>query len=228
MSEQQNQLDNTIQLLLNRTNKICGLQLLSKINDNTIKICFFDPQYRGLLDKINYGNNKRELRRKDLPQMTENMIIDFLKEIDRTLMPSGHLFLWIDKFQLTEGYQHWFKNTSFNSVDLIVWEKHRIGMGYRTRNKCEFLLVLQKTPKRVKGVWTIHNIPNVWKEKVDTKIHPHAKPIALQSRLIEAVSLEGDLICDPAMGSGSVFTACQQLNRNFIGADINAIESKLF
>lgn len=212
---------------LNQVNKMCGLQLLSYIENGTIKACFFDPQYRGLLDKINYGNHKREVRRKALPQMPETMIMDFIKEIDRTLTPSGHLFLWIDKFQLTEGYQHWLKDTNLNIVDLIVWEKHKIGMGYRSRNKCEFLLVLQKSPKRVKGVWTIHNIPNVWKEKVDTNSHPHAKPIGLQATLIEAVSLENDLILDPAMGSGSVLTACQKVNRNFVGADINTTENNL-
>jgi site-specific DNA-methyltransferase (adenine-specific) len=207
--------------LLNKKNKIDGLKLLSLISNDVIKATFFDPQYRGLLDKINYGNHKREVRRKNLPQMSEQIIINFIKEIDRVLMPSGHLFLWIDKFQLTEGYQHWLNNTNLNIVDLIVWEKHKIGMGYRSRNKCEFLLILQKTPKRVKGIWTIHNIPNVWKEKVETKEHPHSKPIELQTRLIEAISNENDFILDPAMGSGSVLTACIQIKRNFIGGDIN-------
>lgn len=206
--------------LLNRRNKIDGLELLSKINDNIVKACFFDPQYRGLLEKINYGNTKRELRRKSLPQMSEELIIKFVHEICRTLLPSGHLFLWMDKFQLTEGFQHWIKDTELNIVDLIVWEKPRIGMGYRTRNKCEFMMVFQKSPKRVKGVWTIHNIPNVWKESVDTSEHPHAKPIELQTKLIEAISQDGDLILDPAMGSGSVLDACLNINRNFIGGDI--------
>ena len=51
----------------------------------------------------------------------------------------------------------------------MVWEKHNIGMGYRTRNKCEFLMILQKEPIKAKSTWKLHNIPNVWKEKVDTK-----------------------------------------------------------
>lgn len=54
-----------------------------------------------------------------------------------------------------------------------------------------------------------------FQEKVD------AKPIQLQQRLIEAISKEGDLILDPAMGSGSALTACLNTGRNFIGADIN-------
>ena len=83
------------------------------------------------------------------------------------------------------------------------------------------MLILQKKPTKVKGIWTIHNIPDVWQEAVDTKMHPHTKPLALQQKLIEATSNNGDIILDPAMGSGSVLQACVNVGRNFIGADIN-------
>jgi site-specific DNA-methyltransferase (adenine-specific) len=209
--------------LINKRLKIEGLELLSMIPDNTIKACFFDPQYRGILDKMNYGNEgkTREQRRAGLEQMTEKTIVDFINQINRVLMPSAHLFLWIDKFHLCQGVQEWFIKTALSTVDLIVWEKTRIGMGYRTRNKCEFLLVLQKKPIKVKNVWTVHNIPNVIEEGVTNKEHPHSKPINIQTRLIEAISSEGDIILDPAMGSGSVLTACMHSGRNFIGGDIN-------
>ena len=212
-----------LQEMINQRNQIEGLELLSKLENNTIKACFFDPQYRGILDKMNYGNEgkTKEKRRSALLAMTEKDIEKFLIQIDRVLMPSGHLFLWIDKFHLCEGVNNWFVKTSLEKVDLIVWEKTKIGMGYRTRNKCEFLIVLQKKPTKVKGVWSRHDIPNVWEEAVKTIEHPHAKPINLQTALIDAISQEGDLILDPAMGSGSVLMACQNINRNFIGGDIN-------
>ena len=91
---------------------------------------------------------------------------------------------------------------------------------YRSRRKSEYLLVLQKKPVKAKGFWNIHNIPDVWKEGVDTKTHPHAKPVGLQQKLIEAVSGQGDIILDPAMGGGSVWAACKNTNRCFIGGDI--------
>lgn len=208
--------------LLNKKLKIDGLDLLLQIPDETIKACFFDPQYRGILDKMNYGNEgqSREKRRIRMTQMNEDTIKLFIKRIDRVLMPSAHLFLWIDKYHLCKGVQEWFTHTSLSTVDLIVWEKPNIGMGYRTRNKCEFLLVLQKAPIKVKDVWTVHNIPNVIKEKVTNKEHPHQKPITLQTRLIEAVTKKGDIVLDPAMGSGSILTACMNSHRNFIGGDI--------
>ena len=45
-----------IDKIINRKNKIDGLKLMSMIDDNTIKTAFFDPQYRGILDKLSYGN----------------------------------------------------------------------------------------------------------------------------------------------------------------------------
>ena len=42
--------------------------------------------------------------------MNEDTIKCFIKEIDRVLSPSGHLFLWVDKFHLCQGVLGWFEN----------------------------------------------------------------------------------------------------------------------
>ncbi|MEE1279377.1 MAG: DNA methyltransferase, partial [Oscillospiraceae bacterium] len=59
----------------------------------------------------------------------------------------------------------------------------------------------------------------LWEEKT-IKLHPHSKPLELQKALIEATTQEGDWVLDPASGGYSVLTACRELNRNFIGCDI--------
>lgn len=198
-----------------------GLDLLSEINDETISASFFDPQYRGVLDKLKYGNEGkgRGKARCSLPQMDEDTIKRFVIEIGRVLKPSGHLFLWVDKFHLCQGITSWLSDTDFNIVDLIVWDKGKMGMGYRTRRKSEYLIVLQKSPVRAKACWTDHAIPDVWTEKVK-KVHPHSKPIELQRRLIMAVTKEGEAVLDPASGGFSVFEACKQIGRDFVGCDI--------
>ena len=43
-------------ILLNYKNKIDGLVLLKGIDTESVKVAFFDPQYRGVLDKLSYGN----------------------------------------------------------------------------------------------------------------------------------------------------------------------------
>ena len=206
---------------INYKNKIDGIKLMLNINDEVIKTVFFDPQYRGVLDKLKYGNEgkQRGKARHELKQMDEETIISFIEEIDRVLIPSGHLFLWVDKFHLCTGVSDWFKNTKLKLVDMITWDKGKIGMGYRTRRKSEYLIIFQKEPVKAKGYWIDHAIPDVWLEKTD-KTHAHSKPIDLQKRLIEATTNEKDYVLDPAAGGYSVFKACEQCNRNFIGGDI--------
>ncbi|MCE8162713.1 MAG: site-specific DNA-methyltransferase [Candidatus Moeniiplasma glomeromycotorum] len=198
-----------------------GLTLLRSLQNNSVSVVFFDPQYRGVLDKMNYGNEgERQVERSKLVQMNEKKIITFMREIDRILKSSGHLFLWTDKFHLCEGIADWLKKTELVIVDMVVWNKGRIGMGYRTRRSSEYLLILQKTPIKSKGVWKVKNIPDVWSEKIIKKKHPHQKPLELQKILIEAVSNPTDLVVDPAAGSYSVLEACLLTKRTFLGCDI--------
>ena len=211
---------------INDKNKMDGLALLKSISANSITACFFDPQYRGIMEKMKYGNEgKRQIERALLSQMTDETITNFIKEIDNVLIPSGHLFLWIDKFHLCQGTTHWTKDTSLQIVDLITWDKGKIGMGYRTRRKSEYLLILQKLPIRAKGVWVKHTLPDVWTEKIinSEKIHPHQKPVELQKQIIDAISSKKDYIIDPCAGSYSVLEACKQMDRNFIGCDLKNI-----
>ena len=112
--------------------KMDGLHFLSILPENAIPAAFLDPQYRGVLDKLKYGNegDSRERRRAELAQMTEGTIKAFISGIDRVLTPSGYLFLWIDKFHLCTGFAQWCEGTSLEVVDLMNWKKGRIGMGY--------------------------------------------------------------------------------------------------
>lgn len=206
----------------NSKNKCDGLELLSSLGASSIAAAFFDPQYRGLLDKLHFGNEGRGrgTARCSLPQMSEPTIRAFIDELERILRPSGHLFLWVDKYHLCQGVSGWLGNTAFNLVDMVTWDKGRIGMGYRTRRQAEYLIVLQKSPVRAKGCWTDHSIPDVWREAA-TKNHHHGKPVELQKRLIEAVTRKGETVVDPAAGGYSVLEACRLSGRTFIGCDIS-------
>lgn len=214
-------LPDQVKAISNQENYFDGLELLSILPDDCVSTAFFDPQYRGVMDKLGYGNEgKRQIGRSQLNQMSESTICQFIKEISRVLKPSGHLMLWIDKFHLHEGVSPWLKELPLNIVDSITWDKGRIGMGYRTRRKSEYLIVIQKTPTKAKGVWTIHDIPDVWLEKVERGGHAHAKPELLQSSLINATTAPGDLVLDPAAGGFSVLRSAQSVGRNFIGTDL--------
>lgn len=211
-------------LKLDAPQKMDGLKLLKKLDKDSIPLVFFDPQYRSILDKQKYGNEGkgRQKSRSELPQMTNATIKKFLLEIERVLIPSGHLMFWVDKFIVVMGIQSYLEGCGLQLVDMITWNKGRMGMGYRSRRHSEHLLVLQKIPVRAKGVWRIHDIPDVWDEKIENgdKNHVHVKPVGLQERLIRAVTNVGDVVVDPSAGGYSVLKATKATDRHFLGCDI--------
>src|SRR3990167_4361712 len=74
-----------------------GLKFLKLLPKESIPLVFFDPQYRSVMDKQKYGNEgkNRGRERAELPQMSDALIKKFIAEIERVLIPSGHLMLWV-------------------------------------------------------------------------------------------------------------------------------------
>jgi len=56
----------------------------------------------------------------------------------------------------------------------------------------------------------------------DKEIHPAVMPIALARRVVELFTHKGELTVDPFSGIGTTLLACQDLERNAVGFDINA------
>lgn len=52
-------------------------------------------------------------------------------------------------------------------------------------------------------------------------VHPTQKPVDLLEYLIKTYTLEGMTVLDNCMGSGSTGVACKNLNRNFIGIELD-------
>lgn len=55
----------------------------------------------------------------------------------------------------------------------------------------------------------------------DRGFHPTQKPVALMEYLIKTYTNEGETVLDFTMGSGTTGVACKNLNRNFIGIELD-------
>lgn len=88
-----------------------------------------------------------------------------------------------------------------------------------TTNRKEYTEGILKEGVNLSDVWgDIPALPHNSKEKVN---HPTQKPLELMKRCVQLFSNEGDTILDFTMGSGTTGVACVELNRNFIGIELN-------
>jgi DNA modification methylase len=67
---------------------------------------------------------------------------------------------------------------------------------------------------------------NVWyicpdSSKVQKGIHPAPFPIDIPARLIQLLSLPGDVVYDPFAGSGTTLLAASFLDRNYVGTELD-------
>jgi site-specific DNA-methyltransferase (adenine-specific) len=196
-----------------------ALELLQSLPAASSPLVFFDPEFRGPLDRLKFGNEgERQRGRASLPAMSESYIDVVCHEIARVLAPSGYCMRWMDTFSLCQAHHQRVEDV-LPSVDLIAWDNCRPGMGKRSRRRGDYLIVLQRPPIIAKN-WRDHSIWSRWIEKVDRGGHPHIKPAGLISRLIGAVTLPSDLVVDPCAGSFVVLQECRRLGRKFVGCDI--------
>lgn len=66
-----------------------------------------------------------------------------------------------------------------------------------------------------------------YSSRVDERFHETQKPIDLMESLVTMFSLPDHTILDPFMGSGTTGVACKNLNRNFIGIELDEGHCKI-
>jgi site-specific DNA-methyltransferase (adenine-specific) len=70
---------------------------------------------------------------------------------------------------------------------------------------------------QVSSVW---RIPTVSRREKLHGYHPTQKPLRLVRRTLLASTHEGELVFDPFCGSGTTAVAAKELNRAFVGAEL--------
>jgi site-specific DNA-methyltransferase (adenine-specific) len=78
---------------------------------------------------------------------------------------------------------------------------------------------VQTDNKGTRHPTTILDFPQKWRRQ--DQVHPTQKPVELMDWLIKTYTNEGETILDFTMGSGSTGVAAKNLNRNFIGIELD-------
>ena len=80
---------------------------------------------------------------------------------------------------------------------------------------------LRKYNNQAEAAAVFSNLIKVETESADHGKHVAQKPLKLMELLISLVTLEGQTVLDPFMGSGTTCLAAQRLHRRYIGIDMN-------
>lgn len=150
---------------------------------------------------------------------------EWLPDLYRVMKPNTHIYIYINARNLKELQQE-AENVGFKFQQLLVWKKNNATPNRYYLNNAEFILMMRKgNAKSINNMGT-KNVLEV-KNIIGKKIHPTEKPVKLNKILIENSSKEGEIVLDPFMGSGSCGVACKELNRQFIGIEIDEKYFKL-
>lgn len=111
---------------------------------------------------------------------------------------------------------------------MVVWDKGPMGLGWHYRRSYEVVLVGAKDGAacRWNGAGNVENIIRpgdygIKKIIPEAQEHPTPKPWQLAAHFIKLHSSRGDLVLDPFNGGGSTAYACKQLQRRYIGCDLD-------
>ena len=198
--------------------------LIKQLPDKSVDCVYTDVPYQmqsGGKGGGAFGDRIHNLIRKDMKNIIEGFDYKLLDELVR-VMKKINIFIWCNKQQILD-IANYFKDYS---MEILVWAKDNPTPF--TNNlwlpDLEYCLYFRDSDVRLNDGY---NLKSKWfnspinKGDKDDYGHPTIKPIELVKRHIAHATQENDIVLDPFMGSGTTAVACKELNRRFIGYEIN-------
>lgn len=207
-----------------------ALEYMKTLKEESVDLIVTDPPYpttkRGISKNTTTGGLVRsELGRKGKIFKYNNIKpIEYIPEFYRILKDGSHCYIMTNHVNLQE-----ILNTAtecgFHFIKSLIWNKGNKIMGQAYMSQFEYILFFRKGKfKKINkcGTADILNIPNKkTKDKEGKNIHDTEKPIELMKILIENSTQKGELVLDPFIGVGAVALACEELNRDYIGIELD-------
>lgn len=213
-----------------RAKLICGecVEQLKLLDDNSIDLIVTDPPYK-VTSRGSAGNSGGMLQKKinKKGQVFEHNNIDcseYAPEFYRVLKDGSHCYVMTNHVNLIKMLNT-FTNCGFHFIKCLIWDKGNKIMGQYYMSQFEYIMFFRKG-KGIKinhcGTSDILSVPNVKLKGDDGKnLHDTEKPVDLMKILIDNSSNVGGIVLDPFMGIGGAGIASKELNREFIGIELD-------
>jgi len=205
------------------------LAFMKGLPDNCIDLVVADPPYNDLsMFRGNLGGTGKCLgahgwfKNDQVPEAEFNVFfLAVLAELKRILKPDKHIYIFCNH-KVVDRFKPMFMR-HFHYVNLLVWDKVLMGLGWCYRQQYELILLGSNGKhNKIKVSGYKGNILRFKRLVNNSRRHPTQKPENIISELIANSSNEGDLVFDPFLGSGTTAVAATKLSRNFLGCELEA------
>lgn len=197
------------------------IEKMGLIKDKSVDLIVTDPPYL-MSYKSNRSKNKDYKFNKEIENdSNEEFIKNYIKECYRIMKDNTAIYLFCNsnkiEFFKTEVEKY------FTIKNIIIWVKNNHTAGdleAQFGKQYEMIILANKGRKKFNG----KRITDVWffdKVSSSKAFHQNQKPIDLLEQCIIKHSNENDIVFDGCMGSGSTGVACKNLNRSFIGIELD-------
>ena len=202
-------------------------ELIKQIPDKSIDLVYIDIPYEYKFGAKGHSELSQRMQKRkyvDLVDMQDGIDFSIFDELDR-IQEHIYIYIWCSRMQIYPIMKRYLeKGCKYN---ILVWCKTNppptTNSGWLS--DIEYCLVFKEdgAPRyndgyEIKSKWYLSPINKTDK---DNWGHPTIKPLELVERHIKHSTKEGDTVLDCFMGSGTTGVACRNLNRNFIGMEIN-------
>ena len=195
-----------------------AFDLLTSLPDACAALAFFDPQHRGVLDKLAFGNEGARQRERCC------LACDG-RGLHRCLLPRDRARAGAERLLHALARHLWALRGPSPGRRRLPEIRRSHCLGQLAPRHGQALAAARRlsagaaTAARDRDELARPRHFEQMGREVNRKIHPHAKPVDLIERLIAAVTLPGDLVIDPAAGGFGVLHAALRLGRQSIGCD---------
>lgn len=192
------------------------MELINSLQDNSIDCLITDPPYS---TPIITGFGRKKFKNVADLSIQEQYIKTFKEKLERVMKPNAPVFIFCNDSYYPSIFRAFY---DWNSIQMIIWDKGKIGMGKPFRKQHEIILYANREPMEYfrNGI-TFSTVMKYNQVQTQDRLHPAEKPIQLIKDLLNGFTKEGDLVLDCFTGSGSTLIACKEMNRNFIGFELN-------
>ena len=206
-------------------------KLIKDVPGGSIDLILTDPPYN--LSGYSTGNMEFSWRKtinNDLADWDRNSFepAEWLAEFKRILKPTGNIFAFTSYNLMGKWHQTF--DPEFDTFQYVVWHKTNPVPKIRRAgflNSCELIICVWN-----KGhTWNFSNQKEMHNfiqspicmgnERLKNPKHPTQKPLKVLEPIIRIATNPDDIVFDPFMGVGSTGVAALNLERRFIGFELN-------